>query len=250
MILGDDLKRVRRDAIISSLRYLQSNDGNFRSCNSGGEADMRFVYCACAISALLNDWSGFDIKQTIHFINSCRRYDGAFALQPDGEGHGGSTYLAVASLSLLNVLHEIADRESLLTWCLMNQGSGYCGRPNKPQDSCYSFWVGASIRLLGAEHLTNSIANAAHLLQCAHCKLGGFSKHEDGYPDLMHSYMALAGLSIIDEIVRSETSHQTKNIKAQSLLWMTWNLRHLDVRLGLISNRTSSTHTHRSDVLD
>jgi len=232
MLLDDDLKRVDRYAIIQSLKSLQNFDGNFRSCDSGGEADLRFVYCACAVSALLNDWSGMNIKQTIHYIHSCRRYDGGFALQPDGESHGGSTYLAVASLSLLGVLNELTDRESLLFWCIMNQGTGYRGRPNKAHDSCYTFWLGATIHMLEVDHLTNPVANAQYVMTCAHTTLGGFSKHVDGYPDILHSYMSLAGLSIIDEIVRNDTKAYLRD-DSPLTPWIQWNLCHLDVRLGL-----------------
>lgn len=47
-----------------------------------GEEDMRFVYCACAISALLNDWTGIDKELTYGFIISCITYEGGFALIP------------------------------------------------------------------------------------------------------------------------------------------------------------------------
>ena len=29
---------------------------------------MRFVYCACSISYVLNDWSGVDMERTVDFI--------------------------------------------------------------------------------------------------------------------------------------------------------------------------------------
>ena len=43
---------------------------------------MRFLYCACAISSMLNDWSGVDREKAINFIQSCKSYDGAIALIP------------------------------------------------------------------------------------------------------------------------------------------------------------------------
>ena len=87
---------------------------------------------------------------------------------------------------------------------MSNQGSGYRGRPNKPEDSCYSFWIGASLAMLG-QHLgldigsewTKRAENRQFNLRCQH-KIGGFSK-EPGpyYPDLLHAYMAVCGLSLI-----------------------------------------------------
>lgn len=32
-------------------------------------------------------------------------------------------------------------------WCIMRQQNGYHGRPNKPVDTCYSFWVGATLKV-------------------------------------------------------------------------------------------------------
>ncbi len=70
--LGDDFSRVNKAAIISSLRELQNKgSGSFSSVRYGSEEDMRFVFCACAISYLLNDWSGIDLPAMVRFINSC-----------------------------------------------------------------------------------------------------------------------------------------------------------------------------------
>jgi hypothetical protein len=101
-------------------------------------------------------------------------------------------------------LDRLPNPTSLLKWCMSNQGSGYRGRPNKPEDSCYSFWIGASLAMLG-QHLgldigsdwTKRAENRQFNLRCQH-KIGGFSK-EPGpyYPDLLHAYMAVCGLSLI-----------------------------------------------------
>jgi len=34
----------------------------------GAENDMRFVFCAAAISYILNDWSGIDVDRMVDFI--------------------------------------------------------------------------------------------------------------------------------------------------------------------------------------
>lgn len=33
----------------------------------------------------------------------------------------------------------------LKTWAIFKQTEGFHGRTNKPDDSCYSFWIGASL---------------------------------------------------------------------------------------------------------
>ena len=39
------------------------------------------------------------------------------------------------------------ELEKIKRWCLFRQKSGFQGRPNKPVDTCYSFWVGASLEV-------------------------------------------------------------------------------------------------------
>ena len=40
-------------------------------------------------------------------------------------------------------------RDGLVFWCLSRQGQGFNGRPNKVEDSCYTFWIGASLKVTG-----------------------------------------------------------------------------------------------------
>lgn len=43
---------------------------SFKSTAEESENDMRFVYCACCISYMLQDWSGIDIEKTFNYINN------------------------------------------------------------------------------------------------------------------------------------------------------------------------------------
>jgi len=45
---------------------------SFSALASGSESDLRFVFCAAAISSLLNDWSGVDIDRATNYILSCQ----------------------------------------------------------------------------------------------------------------------------------------------------------------------------------
>lgn len=68
LILGDDLSRVDRESIIEGLRACQNPDGSFTGMVIGCESDMRFLYCACCVSKILNDWSGVDIPRATDYI--------------------------------------------------------------------------------------------------------------------------------------------------------------------------------------
>ena len=41
---------------------------SFSPTCSGSENDMRFIYCACCISYILQDWSGIDQDKVVKYI--------------------------------------------------------------------------------------------------------------------------------------------------------------------------------------
>ncbi|KAI8812508.1 geranylgeranyl transferase type-1 subunit beta-like protein [Cladochytrium replicatum] len=229
LILRDNLSRVNRDEIVRSLRDLQQPDGSFVPYVGSSEADMRFVFCACVISYILNDWSGVDIPRVQKFIRASLTYEGAFAQSPLQEAHGGSTYTAVAAMALAGVLEDTispGEKTKLLEWLMWRQDGGFHGRPNKPADTCYSFWVGASIAILGHYDLVAFDAND-EFLETTHSRWGGYSKHPEGYPDVLHSYMGLAGLSLsgihndiqpVDPMVNASVD-TVKFMKTKSVWW-------------------------------
>ena len=107
------------------------------------------------------------------------------------------------------------------------QVGGFQGRPNKDEDTCYSFWIGATLALLGeaaapeaaasaaaaaaaapppprppalaagAARLSDPAALAAFSLRCECAPYGGFAKCVGNHPDVLHSYFALCGLAIV-----------------------------------------------------
>ena len=81
-MLGDDFQRLEKGKILKSMKTLQRQDGSFQCISEGSEQDTRFLYCACCISHMLNDWSGVDIDKAVEYIKNCRSFDGAIALIP------------------------------------------------------------------------------------------------------------------------------------------------------------------------
>lgn len=72
---------------------------------------------------------------------------------------------------------------------------GFQGRCNKPEDTCYSFWVGGALTLLGAYEFIDFPLIRAFTLSCQKPQ-GGFAKWPDQRQDVLHSYFGLAGLSL------------------------------------------------------
>ena len=80
LILGDDLKRVRRTEILEGLRKSQYEDGSFAPVLLGdgekfGEIDVRHVYCAMAVRDILSPVKkeeDIDVPAAIRYIQRCK----------------------------------------------------------------------------------------------------------------------------------------------------------------------------------
>ncbi|KAJ0067399.1 hypothetical protein NL108_003492, partial [Boleophthalmus pectinirostris] len=185
LILGDDLSRVNKQAILAGLRVLQLEDGSFYAVPEGSENDIRFIYCAASICYMLDDWSGMDIQKAIEYIRSSLSYDSGFGQGAGRESHGGWTYCSIASLCLMGRLEEALSHKELdriRRWCIMRQQTGFHGRPNKPVDTCYSFWVGATLELLDVFQFTHFEKNRSFILSTQDRLVGGFAKWPDSHP--------------------------------------------------------------------
>ncbi|WCJ19586.1 Geranylgeranyl transferase type-1 subunit beta [Euphorbia peplus] len=208
--LGYDFSNINSRSILLSLRNLQQPDGCFLPIHIGAETDLRFMYCAAAICFMLEDWSGMDKEKAKEYIVNCQSYDGGFGMVPGAESHGGGTYCAVASLKLMGYIEDdvlsisgsasIIDLPLLLEWCLQRQAidGGFQGRPNKASDTCYAFWVGAVLKILGGYSFIDGKALHKFLRTCQ-SKYGGFSKFPDELPDIYHSYYGYTAFSLLEE---------------------------------------------------
>lgn len=174
-LLEDDFTRLDKPKLCAFLRSLQQSDGSFAPAHGQQECDPRFTFCAFAISWIIDDWSGVDVERALQFLETCKAYDGAYAQGPHQESHGGSTYCVVASYALAERVEELKRDARLLGWLVDRQQGvddmegeqaaqdedededvdgtpatsalpgSFNGRINKPGDSCYSFWCGASL---------------------------------------------------------------------------------------------------------
>jgi geranylgeranyl transferase type-1 subunit beta len=217
-------RRRRRKITTDFLPKLQLPNGAFRCTVAPSDCDMRFVYCACSICYMLNDWDGVDTHRTVEYIQRCRSYDGSIGMVPGMEGHGGSTFCAVASLVLMDKLNDVIDlkwKNDLIYWCVQRQqqpphdggttGGGMQGRPNKLEDTCYSYWVGATLRLLGhKETLLDENLLTGYVLNRQFQPTGGFCKAQGSpFPDLLHSFYSLAWLGLANENYNSDDATTT-----------------------------------------
>lgn len=142
-----------------------------------------------------------------------QNYDGGIGQGPELESHGGTTFCAIATLALtdrLDVL-TITQKERLIRWLILRQIDGFQGRPSKPTDTCYSFWVGASLKLLGAFDYVNFDKNHEYIMSTQDIIVGGFSKWVSTRSDPLHTYLGLGGLSLMNK-EKLNSLHPTLNI--------------------------------------
>ncbi|RXH94443.1 hypothetical protein DVH24_024127 [Malus domestica] len=215
-IIGYDLSSIDSESILTSMRNLQQPDGSFMPIHTGAETDLRFIYCAGktvkAFMELL-----FKPFNSIYLTIGHLSYDGKLEWHGQGESQGvhnklpgGATYCGVTSLRLMGFIEEdilskdakssIINVPLLLDWCLQRQAAdgGFQGRPNKPSDTCYAFWIGSVLKVLGGHKFIDKKALHGFLLTCQ-SEYGGFSKFPGDFPDLYHSYYGFTAFSLLEE---------------------------------------------------
>lgn len=199
--LRDDLTRLDRKSIVDGVAQVQRPDGSFSASTDGSESDMRFVYCAATICHMLDYWGNVNKEAMFQFIMRSLRYDYGFSQELEGESHGGTTFCALAALELSGQLHRLdaTTVERIKRWLIFRQMDGFQGRPNKPVDTCYSFWIGAALRILNAFELSDYDKNREYILSTQDKLIGGFAKWPQATPDPFHTYLGLCGLSFIGE---------------------------------------------------
>lgn len=119
----------------------------------------------------------------------------------ENESHGGTTFCALAALNMSGQMHLIGSKqlEKIKRWLLFRQEGGFQGRPNKPIDTCYSFWIGAALKIIDAFELSNFKENKEYILSCQDVVVGGFSKWSGTSSDPFHTYFGICGLSFLRE---------------------------------------------------
>ncbi|RYO77058.1 hypothetical protein DL766_007821 [Monosporascus sp. MC13-8B] len=177
------------DKLVAHIRNGQTFDGGIAE-SSMHESHAGYAYCAVAALSLL-DRANLDpsaspthytqagipsIPSLIHFLVS-RQFT---YLDPDPPSAA-----APADLSKLSLSDEDPHTSS----------TGFNGRLNKVADTCYAWWVGGALHILGQGALVDRAPARRFILEKTQHLIGGFAKHPGGPPDLYHAYLGLAALA-------------------------------------------------------
>lgn len=233
---------LSKNGVIGFLSRCVRADGSVSAYPGSPEVDLRFTYSVVASCQILRvsmkDLLPIDL--IAENICDCQTHEGGFSGNTQTvEAHSGMTFCAVASLKLLDRLGSVRSMDRLVEYLVgrvatfspleveeeedeSNSANNCCavgfnGRPNKPCDCCYSFWVGGALwELLRAGYATpNSHSRLAASLDelvsttdsvrhtllsqdltptARGVKCRGIGKNPDCRGDPMHSCLAVLAL--------------------------------------------------------
>lgn len=112
---------------------------------------------------------------------------------------------------------------------LAPSAAGMNGRTNKVADTCYCWWTAASLHILHQPQLYERNSLDKYLLEkTQHPVLGGFGKFPCDLPDLYHSYLGLATLSLsgidgVREVDAGMCISRAASVRLKGL-WKSWGL--------------------------
>ncbi|NXK74352.1 PGTB2 transferase, partial [Amazona guildingii] len=199
LILYDSLHVVDVNKIVEYIQSLQQEDGSFAG-DKWGEIDTRFSFCAAATLALLGRLDAIDVGKAVEFVLSCMNFDGGFGCRPGSESHAGQIYCCTGFLAITDQLHQV--NVDLLGWWLCERqlpSGGLNGRPEKLPDVCYSWWVLASLKMIGRLHWIDREKLRCFILACQDEETGGFADRPGDMVDPFHTLFGIAGLSLLGE---------------------------------------------------
>lgn len=196
------LDTVDRNAMYRYLKSMKNENGSFYA-SLGAESDLRSTYACIIVAKILNLLTPELTKNTVEFTKKCFNFDGGFGPYPGRESHAGFIYCGIGILDVLGALDEI-DCYKTIRYIAQRQDSfagGFNGRTNKLVDSCYTWWIGSSARIL-CDHLNipefwDVDAMSSYILLCAQIHSGGFRDSPPANSDLFHTGYSLAGLCLI-----------------------------------------------------
>lgn len=209
-ILGGDLEDSDNDINVKSLvqhiRSGQTFDGGI-SESSQHEAHAGYTYCAIATLSLINRLPSSTGNITDPSLGVCNipeilrwlvsRQVGYQA--PEDDENVGEKIAGIDINPQEIYLEQTYMKNDFLVG--NKEYVGFNGRCNKRVDTCYAFWVIASINLLCVDKvdLVDKLKTRQFLIEQTQYRIGGFGKSPGDPPDIYHSYLGLAALALNEE---------------------------------------------------
>ena len=179
------------------LRFLSKNTVLPRNSKTS-DCDGRNLFCIFIISSLYNilslDLENFCVKKFRHLSTTSE----GFAIKKFSGVHGAITHCWLGSLFFLDMNKKLKVFFEIKKWLQNRQHIftfGFSGRLSKAPDSCYNFWIGASLILLNIK-INRELANS-HIFYNDKTSQG-FSDRCGKIIDSYHICYALSGLALLN----------------------------------------------------
>ncbi|KAF2405214.1 geranylgeranyl transferase type I beta subunit [Trichodelitschia bisporula] len=191
------------EGLVRVIRNCQTYDGGISELPFH-EAHGGFTYCALSVlqfaQRLPSDTAGqkagdlSDIELTTRWLLS-RQVPAVDEEGDDSDSDASNNHSGTAQnphSAAFDHFYPIPTADVPRPLCI-----GFNGRTNKLTDTCYTWWIAASLKMLKRLHLLSAEPACAYLLEQTQHRIGGFGKHAGEPPDLYHSYMGLAALALL-----------------------------------------------------
>lgn len=143
---------------------------------TSGEKSIQDSHLCSGNFGFLGKLDAINVEKAIEFVLSCMNFDGGFGCRPGSESHAGQIYCCTGFLAITSQLHQV--NSDLLGWWLCERqlpSGGLNGRPEKLPDVCYSWWVLASLKIIGRLHWIDREKLRSFILACQDEETGGFA---------------------------------------------------------------------------
>ncbi|KAH6944593.1 hypothetical protein HPB50_004160 [Hyalomma asiaticum] len=165
---------------------------------------MSGIYWGLTAMDLMGSLDSFDRAEIIDFVKQCQYSCGGFGASIHHDPHLLYTLSAVQILSTFDALNtiDIDKTVSYVKELQQEDGSFYgdkWGRPEKLPDVCYSWWVLASLKIIGRLHWIDKEKLQNFILASQDEETGGFGDRPGDMVDPFHTLFGLAGLSLLGD---------------------------------------------------
>ena len=180
------------------------------------DCDSRNLFCIGTIASLLNIWT-IDLENVcLEKINHISLTFEGFSTRRFGSAHGALTYCSLGSLFFFPKKNkEIEFSSNIIKWLKGRSHFfmfGFSGRISKIPDSCYNFWIGASLLFLNI-NLNRKLKNSVifytdYISKC-------FSDRSGKPADSYHICYSICGLAILNFLVLYENILKSSNLSLE-----------------------------------
>ncbi|GCC35756.1 hypothetical protein chiPu_0014244 [Chiloscyllium punctatum] len=205
MDLMGQLHRMNKEEILQFVKSCQHDCGGV-GASIGHDPHLLYTLSAVQILSLYDSLHVIDVNKVIEYVKGLQQDDGSFAGDKWGEIDTRFSFCAVATLALLGRLDAV-NLESAAEFVLscMNFDGGFGCRPGSEShagqlpDVCYSWWVLASLKIIGRLHWIDKDKLSRFILACQDEETGGFADRPGDVVDPFHTLFGVAGLSLMGD---------------------------------------------------